>query len=302
MSKPLLKDPSFWIVAVTLVMAADLVQLNFGVPWLQARKAELRPAPRMTNVVMQARARVDASPDPNLDNSKKTYPWQKPRFEPGVLQEAPTQVVLIPSEYTAPSGGWASSHSNRNSIGAMGIRMNAIFVIQSAYSWNDQNRIVGADPLPPGQFDFLAHLPGGSLEPLQAEIKKQWGLVADRELFQTNALLLTLDHTNAPGLHAVTGSESRPQAKAGEQIVRAPFGDFFVQYLENMLRRPVINQTGLSGLFDIKLLAIRRPGVQNDAAFEDTRKMLLEQFGLNLIKTNTPVEMLVVKKAKEGNP
>ena len=298
MSKPLLKDPSFWIVAVTLVVAADLVQLNFGVPWLRARKAEIKPAPRMANIVRQSRVALGQVQDPALDFSKKTYPWQKPRFEPRLLEDAPAQVVLIPSEYTPPSGGWGMNPSNS----AIGIRMGASYVIQSAYNWRAQQRIIQADPLPSGQFDFIANLPSGALEGLQAEIKKQWGLVADRELFQTNALLLTLDHTNAQGLHAVTGSESRPQAKAGEQIVRAPFGDFFVQYLENMLRRPVINQTGLSGLFDIKLLAIRRPGVQNDTAFEDTRKMLIEQFGLNLIKTNTPVEMLVVKKAKEGNP
>ena len=30
MNKPLLKDRSFWIVAVTLVVAVDLIQLNFG--------------------------------------------------------------------------------------------------------------------------------------------------------------------------------------------------------------------------------------------------------------------------------
>src|SRR6185312_13755416 len=116
MSKPLLKDPSFWIVAVTLVVAADIIQLNFGVPWLEARKAELRPAPRMTNAVRQVRGPV-AQLNTDLDFSKKTYPWQKPRFEPRLLEETPPQVVLIPSEYT--SGGWGMNPSNS----AIGIHM-----------------------------------------------------------------------------------------------------------------------------------------------------------------------------------
>lgn len=299
MSKPLLKDPSFWIVAVTLVVAADLVQFNFGLPWLQERIAARKPAPRMTNMVAQSRMALGSSPEPVLDNGKKTYPWQRPRFDPQLLQETPPQVVLIPSEYTAPSGGWGSSTSNN----AIGIRMPATYVVQSAYNWRAQQRIIQAAPMPSGQFDFIANLSSGSLEALQAEIKKQWGLVAQREPFQTNAVLLTLDHTNAPGLRAVTDMSVRPQSTAGMQIIRGRLEDFFTQYLENRLRRPVIDRTGLNGFFDIQLpTANRRFGGQDDAAFEEMRKALVEQLGLDLIKTNTSVEMLVVKKVKEGNP
>lgn len=298
MSKPLHKDPSFWIVVITLIAAADLVQLNFGVPWLQKRKAELKSAPRMTNMVMQARAGLNSNPDPNLDYGKKTYPWQRPRLEPRILEEAQPQVVLIPSEYTLPSGGWGMSLSNST----IGIRMSASYVVQSAYSWRAQQRIIRVDPLPSGQFDFIASLPSGSLEALQAEIKKQWGVVANREIFQTNAVLLKLDHTNAPGLRPVTASTPRAQAGPGEQIVRASLDGFFVQYLENILQRPVIDQTGLKGFFDIQWPVNRGLRGPNDAAFEETRKMVLEQLGLDLVKTNMPVEMLVVRKAKEGNP
>jgi uncharacterized protein (TIGR03435 family) len=180
--------------------------------------------------------------------------------------------------------------------------MGASFVIQSAYNWRAQHRIIQVDPLPSGEFDFIANLPKGALEALQAEVKKQWGLVADHEFFQTNALLLTLDHTNAPGLQAAMNTELQRQSKPGVMRVRVQFRDFFMHYLEDILRRPVIDQTGLNGLFDIQLLTPLPPGVQSDDTFEESRKMLLEQYGLNLIKTNTSVEMLVVKKAKEGNP
>jgi uncharacterized protein (TIGR03435 family) len=296
MNKPLLKDPSFWIVAVTLVAAADLIQLNFGVPWLQQRAAAVRPAPRMTNIVMQAQSGPVSEQTANLDYGKKTYSWQRPRYERQILQETPPQVVLIPSEYTAPSGGWGSGSSNS----IMGIRMPALYVVQSAYSWKSNRRITQADPLPNGQYDFIANLPTGSLEALQAEITKKWGLVANREVIQTNALLLKLDHTNAPGLHVVSGRTPPRDTPADMQTVRARIEDFFVPYLENILRQPVVDQTGLNGTVEIQWPLNRALGGAN--AFEETRKMLLDQLGLDLVKTNTSVEILVVKKAKEANP
>jgi uncharacterized protein (TIGR03435 family) len=298
MSKPLHKDASFWIVAITLVGVANVVQLNLGVPWLQQRAAAIRPAPRATNIVDQARGGLVLNQPTDLDYRKKTYPWQKPQFEPQLLQDAPPQVVLIPSEYNAPSGGWGTSSSNS----AIGIRMFALYVLQSAYGWEASQQIIQADPLPAGQFDFIANLPSGSLAGLQAEIKKQWGLVASREVIRTNALLLKIDHTNAPGLRAVTNSAPPAQTEEGTQTVRTQLGSFLVPYLRDILRRPVIDQTGLNGVVDLQLPGFRAPGGQNEDAFEETRKMLLEQFGLDLVQTNTTVEVLVVKKAKKGNP
>ena len=188
-NKPLHKDPSFWIVAVTLLGAATVAQLYFGIPWFTQRLALARPAPRT----------VASQPDvvrPNLDFSKKSYAWQHPRFTPRVLEDTPPQVVLIPTEYTAPSGGWGQRLPDK----AIGIRMSAEYVIRSAYGWSSHCRLIWADPAPAGEFDFIANLPDGALEALQAEIKKQWGLVAQRESCLTNAMVLTVDHADAPGL------------------------------------------------------------------------------------------------------
>ena len=297
MNKPLHKDRSFWIVAITLVVAANVAQFNFGVPWLQEKMASSRPAPRMTNAA-PTMGRSGMVQQENLDLRKKTYSWQRPRFEPRLLQETPPQVVLLPSEYTPPSGGWGSGRSNN----AIGIRMSAVYVMQSAYHWPSPSRIIQATELPPGQFDFIANLPSGALEALQAEIKKQWKLVADREIRQTNVLILKLDHTNAPGLQAVTDQTLPRQSGPGVQTIRGTLTDFFVVYLENILRQPVIDQTGLTGVFDIQLPAYRNISQPGNGALEQTRKALLETLGLDLVQTNTSVEMLVVKKAKEENP
>ena len=291
MNKPLHKDPSFWIVAITLVGAANVAQINFGVPWLREKVAASRPAPRMANAVPVMNG-INERPD--LDFSKKTYSWQRPQFDPRILQDTPPQVVLIASEYNAPSGGWGTSGANN----ALGIRMQALYVVQCAYGWGSSLRMVQADPLPAGEFDFIANLPSGALEALQAEIKKQWGIVANREIRQTNVVLLKLDHTNAPGLQPVTAPTAPPPGEARVQTVRSSVGGFLVSYLESVLQLRVIDQTGLTEVFDIQFPA----RVGQNKAFEQNRKILLEQFGLDLVQTNAPIEMLVVKKVSGGNP
>jgi len=46
--KPLHRDLSFWIVVLTLAGAADLAQLDYGLPWINTRWLAAQPAPRMT--------------------------------------------------------------------------------------------------------------------------------------------------------------------------------------------------------------------------------------------------------------
>ncbi len=98
--KPLHKDPSFWIVAVVLVSAASATQLYYGIPWFTQRLLQAQSAPRS----MQFQAGAPSGQTPDLDTSKKTYSWQSPRFVSEVLEKTPPQVVLIPTEYAAPSG------------------------------------------------------------------------------------------------------------------------------------------------------------------------------------------------------
>jgi uncharacterized protein (TIGR03435 family) len=288
-SKVLHKDLSFWIVIVTLVGAADVPQVYFGFPWFQEKLLASRPALR-TDGSAQV---VDAFNQPaDLDLSKKTYSWQTPRFSPRVLQDTPPQVVLIPTEYSAPSGGWGTSQSNMT----IGIRLPADFVLQSAYDWRSRPRMILSDAMPAGQFDFIANLPGGALEALQAEIRKKWGLTAERGMRQTNALFLKLHHTGVPGLQvAARTATPLPNQPGVYSIHNAPL-NFVVSYLEQTLQLPVIDQTGLTGFFDIQFPTIRVVRGQNNGVLEQTKKIFLEQLGLELIETNATVEMLVVKK------
>ena len=294
MNKPLYKDPSFWIVALTLIGAANLAQFYYGVPWLKQRVAASRPAPRMTNDAPSGPMNAVMT-RPDLDYSKKTYSWQRPQFDPNLLQETPPQVVLIPSEYKTPSGGWRMFNANNT----IGIRISAPLVVQSAYNWNSSSRLIMAADLPPGEFDFIANLPTGALEALQAEIKKQWGVVAEREMHPTNVLVMIPNRTNAP---AATRSAASPPIDAGGQNIRFGSMSSLAMFLESRLRQPLIDQSGLTFAEGIQIPANLISGGPNNDAVEQVRKMLLERLGIDLVQTNTQVEMLVIKKVSGGNP
>ena len=295
MSKPLHKNPSFWIVAVTLVVAADVAQFYFGVPWLTQKLAGDKQAPR---IALGPASGVFFSQRQNPSHAPGE--WRLPYPEPNIFQEASNVVAILPSKFALPTGGWSADNPPQGGWATMrqdktiGIRFPAEVVIEQAYSWRSRARILFQDRPPSGQFDFIANLPSGGLEALQREIQKQWGLTADRETFQTNAMVLIVSQPNVlkPG---TPGSRS-------SQPNSINFGTIqnMVSILETTLNTPIVNQTDLTGMYDLQfpMTALNGPrtGAQRDQRVATVKKLLEDQFGLDLIETNTAVEMLVVKK------
>jgi uncharacterized protein (TIGR03435 family) len=68
-----------------------------------------------------------------------------------------------------------------------------------------------------------------------------------------------------------------------------------VDYLEYYLKIPVIDQTGLTGRFDIDLQLNEQDGQQHNPAV--LKQALLDELGLELVPGYEPVEMLVIEKA-----
>jgi uncharacterized protein (TIGR03435 family) len=68
----------------------------------------------------------------------------------------------------------------------------------------------------------------------------------------------------------------------------------FAMYLEKTLGAHVVDQTGTTNRFDIKLRVLR----QNNESSEDALKRSLhEQLGLELAHNSEPAEMLIIEKA-----
>jgi uncharacterized protein (TIGR03435 family) len=287
MSKPLHKDISFWTVAIVLAGAANVAQFSFAVPWFKQRRSESKPAPR--NVTGNAQPMQAFRPD--LDFSKKSHPWQKPQPDAQILANTPAQVVIIPTEYFSPSGGWSIAQNNQ----AIGIRVGAGEILQNAYGLS-RSRMVLPPDMPRGQYDFIANLPSGAMEALREEIRNKLSLIAERETRSTNVLLLTLHNTNAPGLKS-DGTLDTPAAPSQPIRMNSTIASL-ANYLEAILRRPVIDVSGLTGTFDIRLPFPQPTSGQPFDRLQRTKELLVEHLGLQLIETNAPLEMLVVRKVE----
>jgi uncharacterized protein (TIGR03435 family) len=298
MSKPFYKRPLFWALApltLVVVLVLDVAQLGVGAVWLKTRADAMRPAEK-TPPTLARYGNLPAMRTVAPYNAKPGE-WQVPRPDPSVLDTAPPQVTLVPTKFGPGAevrGGWGMRQETK----AIGIAMTPRFIVQSAYGWKSSTRMIFPDQMPNAQYDFIANLPTGALEGLQQEVKKKLGLVAERETRPMDVLLMRVHHADAPGLKKVTGSPTfSGQNEPG--VMRFPYGPIenFASYLESVLGRPVIDQTGLTGNFDVTFRSVRRTGPNRSTEWIDqSRQAIQDQLGLELVSTNAPTEILVVKK------
>lgn len=227
----------------------------------------------------------------------RRYPWEALPFNMNMLYQAPPQVRVVASRFPAPKG--LGTDGNGRMMG-LGQPLRALF--PNAYH-TAATRTVFAAQLPTNQFDFMANLPKGSDVALQHEIEKQFGLVTAREIITTNVLLLTARNTSTPGLTPAIQSPSHPGQVAGgngQFICKAsPISYLSTYLLEPCFQIPVVDGTGLAGTYDFTLKWSGRDwDLQQPQGQEALKQDLLDQLGLELVPTNMPIEMLVVKAAK----
>ena len=167
-------------------------------------------------------------------------------------------------------------------------------MLEAAYA--TQARMVFSTELPQDRYDFIANLPNGTAQALQMEIKRKFGLIGRREMIETNVLVLTVKHSNAPGLkpNRTGGHNNNPQF--GEySCVNQPISRL-AYFLELYLGVPIIDRTDLAGSFDMDV-KWDEPDRQHRNV-DGLKQALLEQLGLELVPDSEPIEMLVVEKAK----
>jgi uncharacterized protein (TIGR03435 family) len=130
---------------------------------------------------------------------------------------------------------------------------------------------------------------------LKNEIKKQLGLVAHRETRHADVLLAKITNSNAPGLKIVSSAENQQTGNFRNVVFKGVQIDALTSWLEAITEMPVINQTGLTNDYDITVKWKPEAG-QSEA--DAVRQILPDQFGIQLVPTNVPIEMLVVEKAQ----
>ena len=207
--------------------------------------------------------------------------WRaKPNFDSRTLDHARPQVKILPTKFPR-FGGWGEGDGR-----IMGLGAPVNYVVQAAWNYGSHRTVFSTD-IPKGRYDFIANLPSGNREALQQQIKKQFGLTGRIETIDTNVLLLKVKFQNAPGLVASTsqlgGMSSSGKTFQCEGLTISTVAGF----LESTFGVPVIDQTGLTGAFDITLKW------RDD---NDLKQVLASKLGLELVPGQAPVQMLVVDK------
>ncbi len=228
----------------------------------------------------------------------KNYSWQVPQADFKVLYAAPRQVGIVPTRF--PNADRSEvAESSQDNMKVLGISESALEVICAAYQTR-LSRTMALTELPSDKFDFIANLPTGSITALQEEIKTKFGLTARKETREMDCLLLVLKTSNLNGIK-VSSSTNRKQwgmrlSEGGKfGLVHEPIS-WLSRFLEQRLKTPVLDQTGLEESYDLSLTwdetDWHRPNPSG------LKQALLDQLGLELVPTNMPIEMLVVEKVK----
>jgi len=228
-----------------------------------------------------------------------SYPWQG---KEGVIMDdqvnQPPQVGILPGKFRTPD--WAILNGK-----LIGTGVSAQNVVASAYGYITSTRVVISASLPVGRFDCLACLPygpGANESALQAEVKREFGVVGKIETRDADVWPLKVKYPHAPGL--------KPNQKDhGNGLFTKPYGfhgwhegmSNLAYALEDKADVPVFDQTQLTDFsgFDLRF-DFDLNCTDSDLKNHDWKAVnqALGNLGLELVPTNLPLKVLVVEKAK----
>ncbi|HEY3931258.1 MAG TPA: TIGR03435 family protein [Verrucomicrobiae bacterium] len=210
------------------------------------------------------------------------------------LDKNPPTIILRPTQFQHMTGGATSGQKIVLKNVSLRLLLSMAYAPLDFYA-HLEYRMVLPSNCPKGNFDFIFTLFGDHTTALKNEIKKQFDLVAHLETRQTDVLLAKVTNSNAPGLKIVSTNENQQIGNFRNVVFKGVTIDWLTGWLEAITKTPVINQTGLTNYYDITVKWKPQAG-QSEA--DAIRQILPEQFGLELVPTNMPLEMLVVEKAE----
>lgn len=219
-----------------------------------------------------------------------TYPWQANNIKTATLNQVPPQVRIVRTKFPH-SAGWGMNNDK-----ILGIGQTPRTILGLAYGVTSPYRVVSSLNLPEDKYDFIANLPQNSLQALQREVKRKFGLSASHETRQTDVLRLKIKNAEAAGLRPSQSEGGSARTGAGQfSCVNQPLS-CLSSFLEDYFHIPVVDNTGLQGRFNIDLAWDQRDSEhQNPDAL---KQALLDELGLELSPSKEPVEMLVIQQSK----
>jgi uncharacterized protein (TIGR03435 family) len=202
------------------------------------------------------------------------------------------QVLVRPSVYTNGGYGWGHGQLNARDCSIRDIL---------PIAFDEQiTRILTNAPLPEGKFDFNITQPRGADVPistlLQQALKSAFGLTGSRETNEVEVLLLKVKTPNAAGLVvSPTPSFSFSHGPGDIEGVAVSMSSL-ADALEKRFKKPVIDETGLTNLYDVTLKWEQKS--IDEPNLEGLMKALLEQLGLDLEPAIRPIGMVRIEQVK----
>jgi uncharacterized protein (TIGR03435 family) len=119
------------------------------------------------------------------------------------------------------------------------------------------------------------------------------------ETQEQDVLFLKVKSPDAPNLrpskpNSQFGPTTRDDAPGTWSCENCPISSL-AAYLEDYLRIPIVDQTGLTNHFDITLKWKQSNWGENNP--DELKNAVLDQVGFDLVPGREPIEMLVVEKA-----
>lgn len=183
--------------------------------------------------------------------------------------------------------------------------LNFGLIMADNFSSSSPARLQLPADFPTERFDYLVTLPPNGNRgwdklriAMRNAIRKQFGLLAHREIRQRDVLLLQVKNPNAAGLRKTTQESFNGSAiqSSVEGLNSQNIPMYALAYtLENHLFIPVLDRTGLTNRFAIDLRWDKLPG---ETTADTTKRVVLDQLGLELVPAREPIEMLVVERVR----
>jgi uncharacterized protein (TIGR03435 family) len=230
----------------------------------------------------------------------------------------PTAVLMIcvtgavygqpaaPPQFEVASVKPSSDPSNAQSGGKTGkgrvnmINMTLKRCIMGAYGLGPNQIVGGPDWLDADRFEIVAKAEqpvddDALMTMLQTLLAERFKLAVHRDTRTVPAFVLEVVN-NRPKLEKAEAGESSTQNGRGLIAAKASTMAHFAEVLSRQMDRPVVNQTGLDGVFNLKLQWTPDVTAANGVSIFTA---IQEQLGLRLRSQKAPVEVLVIDHAEK---
>lgn len=250
---------------------------------------------------------------------------------PAVVQEVP----VAPAPWSSPNGGepafevatvkpsdpanCCSRGWSRNGRRFFTVNMNLKYLIQWAWSLQAKQVVGGPPWLDDARFDINGEIDGDGVPN-----DHQWKIAVQKLLIERFQLKIHHEKREMPAFVLViakggpklTPGDGNVKARQGMSFNGPPgqtmhgygknasIGDFIGELQRIVMNRPIVDQTGLTGVYDIQFAFTREdPDALGMTQLPDTAEpnllvALQEQLGLKLEGTKTPVDVIVIDHAE----